>query len=704
MTDLPTQWRLDTATQSLVLAIPGATSGAPGGIAFVVYWGAHLPPGEDLAALAAAAAADVAGGMIDANPVISLSPEPGRGFQGQAGHHLADAEGAPLAPVFGFVGARREGAVLCLVSTATVPGVALTLTHRIGTTASGLFALTTTLDADRPVRVHWLAAPVLPGPQHATEIVDLAGRWVGEFQLVRTPWNPGVRLREARTGRSGHEHPPYVILPETGCTNTRGTAFALHYGWSGGHRMVAEELPDGRRQIQFGHAAHAETEARLHFETATLLAARSGAGLNGIATAFQRHLRDEVVPWPDPARPRPVHYNCWEAVYFDHDLATLTDIATRAAALGAERFVLDDGWFGRRDDDTSSLGDWTVDARKWPQGLAPLIDHVHACGMSFGLWFEPEMVNPDSDLFRAHPDWALGPVDQVLGRGQMVLDMGREEVRDYLFEAVSAVLGAHAIDYVKWDHNRLLPVVDAAQTRGLYDLLDRVRAVHPGVEIESCASGGGRIDAGILARTHRVWLSDSNDAHERLRIQHDAALFLPAAITGSHVGPRLCHTTGRELPMAFRAWVAAQRSMGFEMDLRELTGTEAGVLRDVTAWWKETRDWRLAGDILRLDSADPAVIAEIQIARDGARFVVFAGVNVTSAQILPRPLRLTGLDPAARYRVRLRNAGDGRAQSRGPVALKSGPLDLSGAALMQQGLTLPMAWPATMWVIEGERL
>ena len=467
--------------------------------------------------------------------------------------------------------------------------------------------------------------------------------------------------------------------------------------------MLAEELPDGRRQVQFGHPLGAETEAGTTFETAELIAAVSTTGLNGIATTFQQDIRDRVVQWPDAARPRPVHYNCWEAVYFDHKLDTLAEFATRAAALGAERFVLDDGWFGTRDDDTTSLGDWTIDRRKWPQGLHPLIDHVHSLGMTFGLWFEPEMVNPDSDLYRAHPDWMLGPVDQTTGRGQMVLNLSLPKVRENLFQQVSAVLAEYAIDYIKWDHNRLLPVVDAAQTRGIYDLIDRLRAAHPTVEIESCASGGGRIDAGILARTHRVWLSDSNDALERLRMQHDAALFLPSAITGSHVGPRHCHTSGRVLPMAFRAWVAAQRHLGFEMDLRELTEDEALTLARVTRWWKDNRDWTMAGVILRLDSDDPAVTAEMQLAADGGRFVVFAGQAETSRQSLPRPLRLTGLDPLAQYEIRLFNPEDAPRQSRGPNALKTSPLTLSGQTLMTRGILLPVAWPATMWVVEGHK-
>ncbi len=559
------------------------------------------------------------------------------------------------------------------------------------------------LDADAPLRLHWFAAPVFPAPD-GDGMIDFAGRWCGEFQPQRAPWSPGARFRESRTGRSGHEDFPGLILPGRGATNTSGEARAFHYGWSGGYRMIAEELPDGRRQIQFGHAAGSELAPGTSFETAPLYVTCSGEGLNGCAVAFQRHLRDRIVTWPKPGAPRPVHYNCWEAVYFDHDLATLKDIATRAAALGAERFVLDDGWFRGRDDDTRALGDWEVDPQKFPQGLTPLIDHLRGLGMGFGLWVEPEMVSPDSDLFRTHPDWALGPEGQTLGRGQMALDMGRGEVRDHLFESLAALLGHYPIDYLKWDHNRALPGPDAAQTRGTHALLDRLRAAFPAVEIESCASGGGRADFGMFAHCQRVWLSDSNDALERLRIQHDAALFLPGAVTGSHVGPRVCHTSGRSLDIRFRAWVAAGRHMGLECDPRELTGAEAEALRGIIAWWKANRDWMQRADILRLDSADPSVIAEQQLARDGSRFVVFAGRAGTSPQILPRPLRLTRLDPAARYRVDLVNRADTPALSRGAPALKTGPLRLSGRVLMSHGLTLPWSFPETIWVVEGQRI
>ncbi|MGR3468097.1 MAG: alpha-galactosidase [Shimia sp.] len=689
-------WRLDDDTQTLVLAAEGER------LPQIVYWGARLPEAEDLEGLAHAHRQDVTGGMLDANPDLSICPEAARTFPGQPGLSARAEDGTPLHPRFTYIGDETtDGLTLNYADKA----LALRYTASFSLDPkTRIIIASARLESDRPITLSWLAAPVFPGAQASRELMDFHGRWCGEFQSTRTPWSPGQRVRESRTGRTGHEHFPGLMVLGEGTTNTRGDVWGLHYGYAGGHRMVAEEMPDGRRQVQFGNATDTELAPGTAFETAPLYAVHSTSGLNGCAVAFQRHLRDRIVTWPKPNVPRPVHYNCWEAIYFDHKLEELKAIAARAAALGAERFVLDDGWFGKRDEDTTSLGDWTIDTRKYPDGLGPLIEHVHTEGMTFGIWFEPEMVNPDSDLYRAHPDWALGPADQTLGRQQMVLDMARAEVRDYLYDHIAAVLRDHDVDYIKWDHNRVLPAPDAAQTRGIYALLDRLRADFPSVEIESCASGGGRIDFGILERTQRVWLSDSNDAIERLAIQHNAALFLPSAVTGSHVSPRHCHTSGRVLPIEFRAWVAAQRHMGFEMDPRELTDHEAVVLRDVTAWYKANRDWMMAGDILRLDGDDPAVTSEQQIAADGSRFVVFAGKHATSSQIAPRPLRLTALDPAARYQVTLRNREGLHRLSRGNPALKEGAIELSGAALMAQGVSLPWSFPNQMWVLEGERL
>ena len=465
--------------------------------------------------------------------------------------------------------------------------------------------------------------------------------------------------------------------------------------------MIAEELPDGRRQVQFGHAFDAHPEPIRHVETAPLFASFSENGLNGLSVNYQRHLRDKIVTWTDGSLPRPVHYNCWEAIYFDHAPETLSEIVEHAADIGAERFVLDDGWFGTRDDDTQSLGDWDIDPRKYPEGLTPLIAKVNEHGMSFGIWFEPEMINPNSDLYRRHPEWVLGPLDQLLGRGQLVLDMANADVRDYLFGKISNVLSNHNVSYIKWDHNRVLPHVDAAQTHGTYTLLARLRDAHPDVEIESCSSGGGRIDFGIMNYTQRVWLSDSNDAAERLRMQHEASHFLPLAVTGSHVGPRECHTSGRIHDIGFRAWVAAQRHMGFEMDPRELTDAERAKLKQVTQWWKDNRDWRHEADIKRLAPADPAIIAEIQVAPQQDRFVAFIGSAETSAWSCPASVKLTGLNPDAMYDVTLVNRDEKTAASRGTNAFDTGTLRLSGGFLMAHGVDLPNQFPDRMWVLEG---
>lgn len=690
-------WRLDDAAQTLVLGSHREH------LAEVIYWGPPLPAGENLELLYRAQVMDITGGMLDLNPELSICPEATRTFPGQPGLTVRDRGGEHILSKFCFdrVEATPNRISLCYRDQA----------ERISYRAnfeiypdSQIIESSAEIEADEPLHLQWLAAPVLPAPQDSSEMIDFSGRWCGEFQLNASPWAAGIRCRENRTGRTGHEHFPGLIIPCRGASNTAGRAYAFHYGWSGGHRMIAEELPDGRRQIQFGHATRTEIRPQKKYTTAPLYFTYSGTGINGCSTAFQRHLRRHIVDFPNPERPRPVHYNCWEAVYFNHNVPELKEIASRAAELGAERFVLDDGWFGERDDDTRSLSDWTVDPRKYPEGLDPLIAHVHGLGMSFGIWFEPEMINPDSEIHRRHPNWTLGSEDQILGRHQKAINMSLPEVRDFLFERISDVLTNYDIDYIKWDHNRVLPTPDADQARGSYELIDRLIEAFPMIEIESCASGGGRIDFGILSRTHRVWLSDSNDALERLKIQHNAALFLPAAITGSHVGPRHSHTSGRVLDIRFRAWVAAQRHMGFEMDPRELSDEETEVLTEVTRWWKSSRDWLMQADILRLDSSDPSIIAEQHLAADKSRFVAFIGKAGTSDQILPRPIMLTGLDPDASYCVELINRQHVAQLSRAAMPIKEGIVELSGAYLMGQGLALPWSYPETMWVLEGSEV
>ena len=438
--------------------------------------------------------------------------------------------------------------------------------------------------------------------------------------------------------------------------------------------------------------------------------------MSGASAKFHDHVRRRILAFPDPNRPRPVTVNTWEAIYFDHDMEKLKRLADEAAALGAERFVLDDGWFGRRDDDTTSLGDWFVDERKYPNGLGELVDHVTGLGLEFGLWVEPEMVNADSDLFRAHPEWTLGigpdarTADGLMtGRGQLVLDLTQEAVTDHLHERLAHLLDAHAIGYLKWDMNRNLvlpadrtgrPAV-RRQVEALYALIDRLRAEFPHVEIESCASGGARIDFEILRRTHRFWASDSNDPVERTRIQHGFSHFLPPEVMGAHVGPAWCHTTGRGTSIVLRALVASWGHMGLELDVTALDEATRETCRAAIARHKRDRHIWHGGRLHRLDHPDPSLFAVMAVApdRSEARLVV---VQLDRPRdTIPLPLALPGLDADALYRVRLENgSGDlppGNRRFANPLA--GDGVVLPGAVLAGAGLQLPVLYAQTGYAL-----
>ncbi|REC93862.1 alpha-galactosidase [Kushneria indalinina] len=710
---LPHCWRLDTVRQTLVLAAFFNNA-----LPCVVYWGARLDADEDLDALAAALTAPIGNNALDEPIDLSICPEIGRGMYGQPGLVVHDAEQRPVLTQFtlGSVGLHGGALVIEAVDRPTGLGYRAVFQTRAH---SDIIESHAELSAgETPVTVAWLSAPVMPVSSTASHMLEFAGRWTREFGLREVAFARGVHLRESRRGRTGHDHFPAILFPEPGCTDNAGEVRALHFGFSGAHRLLVECLADGRRQLQAGVPEPAHLASGDVLTSQTTYLGWADAGLSAIGQRYQQHLRHHVVTHTATGWPRPVHYNCWEAVYFDHDIDTLTDLAGRAAALGAERFVLDDGWFGRRDDDTTSLGDWQVDTRKYPHGLAPLIEHVRGLGMRFGLWVEPEMISPDSDLARAHSEWMIAPNGrhQPTARHQQVLDLTAPGAAEYLFTCLDALLTEHEIDYLKWDMNRDLTLaVDGdgrpllrRQTLAVYALLDRLRARHPRVEIESCASGGGRIDYAILARTQRVWLSDSNDAHERWRMQHDARLFLPSEIMGSHVGPRLCHTSGRRLSMAFRAGTALTGHMGFEMDVRELTEAEQQTLMRYTAFYKRNRQWLHTALDYRLCPGDEGETrAHMSVAADGQRFLLFSATLETPRSESTTPLCLAGLADHARYRVTLWNREDMTAP---PTRFHASPLVtpeglvLSGRALMHSGLRLPIGFPDSLWVVIGERI
>jgi alpha-galactosidase len=497
-----------------------------------------------------------------------------------------------------------------------------------------------------------------------------------------------------------------VVVLEQGAGQHSGLVHALQLAWSGDSRIAVERDDEGFWVLsagtifQPGEAVLGPGE-RLAAPPAIL--AVSNHGRNGAMAQHHAAVRAEL-RWPGGTmRPRPVHLNSWEACYFDHDEDRIVGLAEAAASIGVERFILDDGWFKGRSDDWAGLGDWTADPLKYPHGLAPLAARINALGMEFGLWVEPEMVNPDSDLYRAHPEWVLHSLgrDQPTARNQLVLNLALPEVRDYLFSALDRLLREVPIAYLKWDHNRdLAPAGGRAQVLGTYDLLARLRAEHPAVEIEGCAGGGGRSDAGLAPYVHRFWTSDNIDAVSRVPIQRGFLNFLPPELMGAHIGASPAHATGRSQSLGFRAAVAMPGHFGVELDPRRLSDTDRAELAD---WIAFTKSWRhlLHGQTTWLgEGADGLVWQAVGTVRE---FLLFAIQTPPQQDRRPQPLRLPFLADTARCSFELLRIGGGqRGQAAHRPALYDGPRDWSGSWLAAAGLPLPPLMAESVAIFHGK--
>lgn len=556
---------------------------------------------------------------------------------------------------------------------------------------------------DAAIDILRAASLLLPAPDWAGAILTHTGAWGREGHVNRRAFEGGRVEQVGRGGRPGFDGGPSLIVCEPATTERSGRAMACHLAWSGSFRLAVERSVDGSAQI-LAERDLAPGEVRLEpGAVLELPCAVLAVTMDGFS-ALSHTLHDYARSQSRPVR-RKVHFNTWEARYFEVSDAACRELARSAAALGAERFILDDGWFSGRRDDTSSLGDWFVDADRFPAGLGPLIETVHDLGMSFGLWVEPEMVSPDSDLFRRHPDWVLGHPGQDLptGRNQLVLDLSLSEVSDYLFERLSALLDEYAIDYLKWDCNRdLYPARrdgverGGAQTEALYALLARLRERFPGVEIESCASGGGRIDLGILPHVNRFWTSDATDAIDRIRIQRAASMLMPPELLGAHVGPAPNPMTGRSLPMSFRVAVAFLGHLGIEADPGRLSAGERAVLARGIDAYKQHRDWMGRARLWRLSEAGDDPDAALLVSEDGARAVLRIARVSTPGRPLGARIRLAGLDPDANYAMT-------------ELALQGEPAEwplgeYSGRALMQTGEVLDPGRAETARLIFLERI
>jgi alpha-galactosidase len=670
------------------------------GVPTVVHWGAPLGAGADLAALAGALGRpSVAGAMAHVAPV-GIVPLHAEGFPGRPGLVGRRAGGRAWAPRFEAVSHRRDGRTLIVESVDERAELALVITIDVGDALTVRATLTNT--GDRRYSLDALTI-TLPVPSHAGEILRFEGRWAREFQPVRFVLAEGSVLSENQRGRTSHERVPLLFAGSHGFGEWSGEVWGVHLAWSANHTMLAERLADGRRYVQTGellHPGEIVLEAGESYSTPDVVAVYSDSGLTPATWGFHRSVRSSPA---HPTTPRPVLLNTWEAVYFDHDTDRLCELADVAASVGVERFVLDDGWFGSRRDDTSGLGDWWVSPEVYPDGLTPLVDHVTGLGMEFGIWVEPEMANPDSELMRTHPEWALVTegYEPVLGRNQLVLDLARPDAFAHVLGLLDALLGDHDISFVKWDMNRDHVQGSGAdgaagthaQTLALYRLLDELRTRHPTVEFESCASGGGRIDLEILRRTERVWTSDCNDALERQTIQRGASMLIPPEVMGAHIGPRRAHTTGRVHTLAFRAATALFGHLGVEWDVTKLDDRERGSLAEAIALHKRFRPLLHGGDAVRFDTEAPYCAHGVYAPDRSEGLVSFAQLT-TAPSLTPPALRLPGLDPDRTYRaehVPLPGERWGMAASQ-PAWLTDG-VELSGRQLAVHGLRPPVLHP-----------
>ena len=541
------------------------------------------------------------------------------------------------------------------------------------------------------------------------ETLDMTGRWAFERSPQRRAIADGVWLRENRGGRPNFDSPTMLVTGTPGFGFGAGHVWGCHLAWSGNTRHFVQRQSSGVVTMGGGElllSGEVVLNSQESYRTPWLHVGASDCGLDELAAQTHGYLRSLPA---HPRTPIPVVTNVWEAVYFDHDLDRLRRLADQSAAIGVERFVLDDGWFGARRGDDAGLGDWVVSADVWPAGLTPLVEHVTGLGMQFGLWFEPEMVNPDSDLYRAHPDWVLNTPEHepVLARNQLVLDLGRPEVRNHLFDQMSAVLGAHRISFVKWDHNRLLTDAGSGtraggagvhnQTLGFYELLDRLRAAHPDVEWESCASGGGRIDLEVLARTQRAWTSDMTDALARQMIQRWTGQLAPPEYLGAHVSAPTNHQTGRHFSLDFRAATAFFGSFGVEWDINGASDAERARLGEWITAYKRHRHLLHSGRVVRVDSGADDIWIHGVVADDRSEGL-FAYVQLDEVVRDPAPLRCSGLSPEGRYTARQVATPRSEGDTEAPRWRGEG-MSLSGAVLAELGLPAPSRRPLSSMLV-----
>ncbi|NIJ22702.1 alpha-galactosidase [Sphingomonas japonica] len=538
------------------------------------------------------------------------------------------------------------------------------------------------------------------------------GRWAAEWTLQQRALKPGSTVLESRRGSTGSQNNPWFAITRANTTEESGPAWIGALAWSGSWRITLDQDVTGRIRIVGGYnpfdfAYRLQPGAKLL--TPTFYVGYSDVGMGEASRIFHRFQRQEILPKHDGLESegrkteravplRKILYNSWEATEFDVNAADQIALAERAATLGVERFVMDDGWFGARNNDSAGLGDWAVNPTKFPEGLTPLIDRVKALGMDFGLWVEPEMINPDSDLFRAHPEWVMqfDGRPQTQGRNQLVLNLARTDVRDYVLAALDKLLRENDIAFLKWDYNRNWSEpgwpdaeVDDQQTlyvayvHNLYYIVDELRKRHPTIEIESCSGGGGRVDLGIMARTDQVWPSDNTDPFDRMQIQDGfTQAYAPGAMM-AWVTDSPNWVNQRQTTLAFRFLSAMQGGLGIGTDLNDWQEIDFTIAKRYVYAYKQIRETVQRGDLYRLNRANDADArwSNLYVAADRSQAALFTLVGSTHKLDTMSAIQLRGLDADAQYRIEMM---DGAAL---PATV---PVNASGAYWMNHGVDVTL--------------
>jgi alpha-galactosidase len=527
----------------------------------------------------------------------------------------------------------------------------------------------------------------------------MTGHWGAEWQLHDEPVLTGARVMESRRGSTSHQAAPWFAIdrPQQ-TTEENGPVWFGALGWSGSWRITVEQtamqqvrVTGGFNPFDFGYRLKPTEQ----LETPPFYAGFTNGGMGEASRVLHRFERQSILPGGEKAPVRPVLYNSWEATEFNVSESGQIALAERASKVGAERFVIDDGWFGQRKNDHAGLGDWYVNKEKFPHGLKPMIDRVHALGMDFGIWVEPEMVNPDSDLYRKHPDWAMNYPGRprTEARNQLLLNLAREDVKDYVFQWLDALVTNNDIAFLKWDYNRNWSeagwdAVDPADqkkiwvvyVRNLYDILDRLRAKHPKLEIESCSGGGGRVDLGIMRRTDEVWPSDNTDALDRLTLQDGFTHAYTPGIMMAWVTDVPSGADGRTVPLKYRFMVAMNGSLGLGGNLNKYTPEEMQATTGFVTYYKRIRTTVQRGALYRLVAPEGSEYsANEYVSTDGQQAVLFAFLHSQQFGTPYPTLYLRGLDEKAMYKVEAIDAAQLAPMER-----------VSGAYLMHRGLDLKL--------------